>query len=90
MWWVVDNGGFVLGFFLLWVVAATMVVVVADGGCFGFFAVGYGYHGGASGGFSLWVFGGLICVFFFPLVVVAGYRGWWQWMWVLIGVMAIM
>ena len=36
----------VLGF-LRWVVAATMVVVVGKGGCFGFFAVGYGCHGGA-------------------------------------------
>ena len=73
--------------------AATMaVVVVADGGCFGFFAVGCGYHSGASGGSSLWVFGSPVCVFFFffPPVVVAGCRGWWQWMWFLIGVMAIM
>ena len=62
-----------------------MVVVL------GFFAVGCGCHGGASGGSSLWVFGGLVWVFFFfPPMVVAGCRGWWQWMWVLIGVMAIM
>ena len=46
--------------------AATMVVVVvADGGCFGFFAVGCGCYGGASGGSSLWVFGGPVCFFFF-------------------------
>ena len=44
--------------FLSWVVAATKVVVGANGDCFGFFAVGCGYHGGASGGSSLWVFGG--------------------------------
>ena len=49
-------------FFFGWVVAATMVVVVADGGCFGFFAVGFGYHGGASGGSRLWVLGGLVWV----------------------------
>ena len=49
-------------FFLPWVVAATMVMVVANGGCFGFFAVGCGYHGGASGGSSLWVFGGAVWV----------------------------
>ena len=36
-----------------------MVVVL------GFFAVGCGCHGGASGGSSLWVFGGLVWVFFF-------------------------
>ena len=70
MWWVVDDSGccgsgFVLGFLLSWVVATTMVVVVADGGCFGFFVVGYGCHSGASGGSSLWVFGGPVCVFFF-------------------------
>ena len=47
-------------FFWLWVVVATMVVV--DGGCFGFFAVGFGYHGGASGGSRLWVLGGLVWV----------------------------
>ena len=42
---------------------ATMVVVVADGGCFGFFfAVGCGYHGGASGGSNLWIFGGPVWV----------------------------
>ena len=35
-----------------------VVVVVVDGGCFRFFAVGCGCHGGASGGSSLWVFGG--------------------------------
>ena len=69
MWWVVDDsgycgGGFVLSFFLPWVVSVTMVVVVADGGCFGFFAVGCGCHGGASDGSSLWVFDGLVCNFF--------------------------
>ena len=31
-----------LWFFLLWVVAVTMVVVGADGGCFGFFCNGLG------------------------------------------------
>ena len=41
---------------------ATMVMVVANGGCFGFFAVGCGYHGGASGGSSLWVFGSAVWV----------------------------
>ena len=80
-------------FFLPWVVAATMVVVVvANGGCFGFFAVGCGCYGGASDGSSLWVFGSPICFFFFffPPMVVADYKGWWQWMWVMIKVMAIM
>ena len=56
-----------------------MVVVVAKGGCFRFFAVGYGCHGGAV---VVLVCGFLvvsICVFFFffPPVVVAGYKGWW-------------
>ena len=41
-------------FFWPWVVAATMVVVI--------FAMGCGYHGGASGGSSLWVFGGPVWV----------------------------
>ena len=49
-------------FFGGWVVVATMVVVVADGGCFGFFAMGWGYHDGASGGSNLWVFGGPVWV----------------------------
>ena len=40
--------------FMLWVVAVTMVVVGANGGCFGFFAVGCGCHGGAGGGESGW------------------------------------
>ena len=40
--------------FLPWVVAATMVVVRANGGCFGFFAVGCGYHSGAGGGERGW------------------------------------
>ena len=31
-----------------------MVVVGANGGCFGFFAVGCGCHGGAGGGESGW------------------------------------
>ena len=39
-----------------------VVVVVVDGGCFGFFAVGWGYHNGASGGSNLWVFGGPVWV----------------------------
>ena len=46
-----------------------MVVVL------GFFAVGCGCHGGASGGSSLWVFGGPVCVFFFL-----------QWWWPVAGV----
>ena len=41
---------------------ATMVMVVANGGCFGFFAVDCGYHGGASGGSSLRVFGNAVWV----------------------------
>ena len=56
--------------------AETMVVMVADGGCFGFFVVGCGCHSGASGGSSLWVFGGPVCVFFFFL----------QWWWPVAGV----
>ena len=40
--------------FLLWVVAVTMVVVGANGGCFGFFAMGCGYHNGASSGERGW------------------------------------
>ena len=39
-----------------------VVVVVVDGGCFRFFAVGCGCHGRASGGSSLWVFGGPVWV----------------------------
>ena len=48
-----------------------MVVVL------GFFAVGCGCHGGASGGSSLWVFGGLVWVFFFFFL---------QWWWPVAGV----
>ena len=60
--------------FLPWVVAATIVVVGANGSCFGFFAVGCGYHNGASGGERSWwlaevpICGFLVvsvCVFFF-------------------------
>ena len=40
--------------FLSLVVAATMVVVGANGGCFGFFAIGCGYHNGASSGERGW------------------------------------
>ena len=40
--------------FLLWVVVATIVVVRASGGCFGFFAVGCGCHNGAGGGERGW------------------------------------
>ena len=60
--------------FLPWVVAATIVVVGANGSCFAFFAVGCGYHNGASGGERSWwlaevpICGFLVvsvCVFFF-------------------------
>ena len=44
------GGGFVLCFFLPWVVAVTVVVVVANGGFFYFLAEGCGCHGGANGG----------------------------------------
>ena len=72
--------------FLPWVVATTIVVVGANGSCFGIFAVGCGYHNGASGGERSWwlaevpICGFLVvsvCVFFFffPPVVLAGCRG---------------
>ena len=73
--------------FLPWVVAATIGVVGANGSCFGIFAVGCGYHNGASGGERSWwlaevpICGFLVvsvCVFFFfffPPVVLAGCRG---------------
>ena len=60
--------------FLPWVVATTIVVVGANGSCFGIFAVGCGYHNGASGGERSWwlaevpICGFLVvwvCVFFF-------------------------
>ena len=81
--------------FLPWVVAATIVVVGANGSCFAFFAVGCGYHNGASGGERSWwlaevpICGFLVvsvCVFFFFFffVVVKGWGcewWWWQWLW---------
>ena len=80
--------------FLPLVVATTMVVVGANGGCFGFFAMGYGCYDGASGGergwqkfqfVGFWWFQFVFFFFFFSSVVVAGCKGWWQWMWVLVG-----
>ena len=75
--------------FLPWVVATTIVVVGANGSCFGIFAVGCGYHNGASGGERSWwlaevpICGFLVvsvCVFFFFFS--SSGLGWLQGFWV--------
>ena len=64
--------------FLPWVVAATIVVVGANGSCFGFFAVGCGYHNGASGGERSWWLAEVpICRFLVVPVCVFFFFWWW-------------
>ena len=64
--------------FLPWVVAATIVVVGANGSCFAFFAVGCGYHNGASGGERSWWLAEVpICGFLVVSVCVFFFFWWW-------------